>query len=113
VVEHLGLCSFEAGAPYTECSELFALAQHENASLKFSTINLRAATKGKASIESVFSTLVARFGARRLMWGSDYPSTSESGLPGLLALARESLAFLPAKDQAAIFGGSALELWPS
>jgi predicted TIM-barrel fold metal-dependent hydrolase len=113
VVEHLGLCSFEAGAPYAECNQLFALAQHENASLKFSTINLRAATKGKASIESLFSMLAERFGARRLMWGSDFPSTSESGLPGLLAFARESLAFLPAKDQAAIFGGNALELWPS
>jgi predicted TIM-barrel fold metal-dependent hydrolase len=112
VIEHLGLCTFEAGPPYAECNQLFVLAQHENLSLKFSTINLRAATKGKASIESLFSLLRERFGARRLMWGSDFPSTSESDLPELFAFAREGLAFLAAQDQAAVFGGNALELWP-
>jgi predicted TIM-barrel fold metal-dependent hydrolase len=111
VVEHLGLCTFEAGPPYAECNALFALAQHENVSLKFSTINLRAAAKGRASIESLLSALVARFGAGRLMWGSDFPSTREMELPGLFSFARESLAFLEAKDQAAIFGGNAMELW--
>src|SRR5438105_2476245 len=70
------------------------------------------ARKGKASPETFFPKLVSAFGASRLAWGSNYPS-SEGSLPELLALAKSSLACLPQSDQDWIFGKTAQTLYPA
>jgi len=56
---------------------------------------------------------VDRFGPRRLMWGSNFPSTNDRTLKEQLDLAREQLAFLSPKEERLIFGETALRLWPS
>ena len=54
------------------------------------------------------------FGARRIMWGSNYPAhwdhygTIEDRLP----LMQEDFSFLPKADCRAIFGETALRVWP-
>ena len=58
------------------------------------------------------TALLERFGARRLMWGSNFPMDNRRGIPGLLALAQETLGFVSASDRALMFGGNALALWP-
>ena len=68
--------------------------------------------EGKATPESFFKKLVDEFGASRLAWGSNYPS-SPGPLSKLLATARESLAAVPAKDQEWIFARTAQSIYPA
>jgi predicted TIM-barrel fold metal-dependent hydrolase len=55
--------------------------------------------------------LVSEFGASRLAWGSNYPS-SEGSLPELKALATNALAMLPQSDRDWIFHRTAETLYP-
>ena len=57
-------------------------------------------------------TLVERFGADRLMWGSDYSQTHDRSYAELLGLAEAATAELSPGDRAAYLGGTALRLWP-
>jgi predicted TIM-barrel fold metal-dependent hydrolase len=57
--------------------------------------------------------LAERFGADRLVWGSDYPQTHDRSYAELLALGRDACAGLPADDQAGVLGENALRLWPA
>ena len=56
--------------------------------------------------------LVAEFGANRIAWGSNYPS-SPGSLRDILAATRAMLAELSDADRAWIFGGTAETLYPS
>ena len=69
----------------------------------------RAARDAAAFVE----LLVDRFGAERLVWGSDYPQTHDRSYAELVALGREACAGLPTADQARVLGENALRLWPS
>jgi L-fuconolactonase len=109
ILEHLGLAAFDEGPPYA--SKIFALGRYPNAHIKFSSINFAPAKKGKSSVQGLFTRLLEAFGAQRLMWGSDFPATREGGLQGLLQMAQSELAFLPAGERAAIFGGNAARLY--
>lgn len=53
------------------------------------------------------------FGPRRMMWGSDYPPVSgREGYQNALRLTMERFAAKSEEDRAAIFGGTALALFP-
>jgi predicted TIM-barrel fold metal-dependent hydrolase len=54
-----------------------------------------------------------RFGAERLMAGTDWPIAPELvGYPERVALYRDHLSFLPAHDRKQIVSGTALRVWP-
>src|SRR5260221_435759 len=74
--------------------------------------NFTESRKGKATPETFFPKLVSIFGASRIAWGSNYPS-SEGSLSDLLALATTSLKGLPASDQEWIFAKTAQTLYPA
>jgi predicted TIM-barrel fold metal-dependent hydrolase len=74
--------------------------------------NLVGARAGKATPETFFGRLVADFGASRIAWGSNYPA-SERPLAELVALAHETLAFLPETDREWIFSRTAQALYPT
>ncbi|MGE0803613.1 MAG: amidohydrolase [Lautropia sp.] len=62
----------------------------------------------QAALQPVVDHLLAVFGARRLMWGSDWPVCRLACEYGdWLALARRLTAHCSAEDRAAIFGGTA------
>jgi predicted TIM-barrel fold metal-dependent hydrolase len=108
VVDHCGFADLstptgEAAAP------LLALADAPNVVLKVSTINLRATGDPSA----LWSTLVAAFGAHRLLWGSDHPHTDGPGYGPLVDLARTSTASLSEDDRRQVLGGTARRIWPS
>jgi L-fuconolactonase len=69
-------------------------------------------TKEKASAETFFPRVVEAFGAQRLAWGSNYP-TSPGALSEILATAQAGLASLSEEDRAWIFGKTALQLYPA
>ena len=90
---------------------MFELARIPTVYLKLTPRSFIESRKGKATPETFFPLLVSKFGASRLAWGSNYPS-SEGSLPQLLALATSALATLPQGDQEWIFHKTAQTLYP-
>ena len=112
VLDHCARPELADGPPYSAAAGLFALARYSTIYLKLTPHVFAESRRGKATPETFFPRLVAEFGASRLAWGSNYPS-SEGTLPQLLAMARQSLICLPAADQDWIFGGTAQTLYPA
>jgi predicted TIM-barrel fold metal-dependent hydrolase len=112
ILDHMARPVLEDGPPYAAAASLFALARYPSIYLKLTPRSFIESRNGKATPESFFAKLVATFGAQRLAWGSNYPS-SEGALPELLALAKSSLASLPQADQDWIFGKTAQTLYPA
>jgi predicted TIM-barrel fold metal-dependent hydrolase len=102
----------EDGPPYAAASSLLELASIPTVYLKLTPRSFLESRKGKATPETFFPLLVSKFGASRLAWGSNYPS-SEGSLPELLALATGTLATLPEADQEWIFHKTAQSLYPA
>ena len=100
------------GPPYDSVQPLFDLVRFPYLYLKFSSVNLHAASRGKSSPLEFFSRLLDSFGAARLMWGSNFPATNDRSLKEQYELARNELSFAPEADQRRLFGETALGLWP-
>ena len=111
-LDHLASPPFQEGPPYASLKPLLDLATHANLSLKFSSSTMYNAMLGSSTTQAWFELLIQRFGVDRLMWGSNFPMDNRRGIPGLLALARERLAFLSEADLGKLLGGNALRLWP-
>jgi L-fuconolactonase len=111
LLDHLARPDLTDGPPYAAAQSLFSLAEHGNIFLKLTPRTFTQVREGKADPESFFKKLVGAFGASRLAWGSNYPS-SPGPLSKLLATARESLAAVPAKDQEWIFARTAQSIYP-
>jgi predicted TIM-barrel fold metal-dependent hydrolase len=112
ILDHMARPVLEDGPPYAAAASLFDLARYPSVYLKLTPRSFIESRNGKATPESFFAKLVASFGAQRLAWGSNYPS-SEGSLPELLALAKSSLASLPQGDRDWIFGKTAQTLYPA
>ena len=112
VLDHLARPELEDGPPYDAAASLWSLAPYEGVFLKATERNFMGSKTGKATPESFFAKLVSEFGASRIAWGSNYPS-SEKPLDALLQLARDTLAFLPEADREWIFAGTAQKLYPA
>ncbi len=112
LLDHCARPTLEDGPPYAAAESLFALARHPNIYLKLTPRVFAESRRGKATPETFFPRLVAEFGASRLAWGSNYPS-SEGTLPELLSVARQSLACLSEADRWWIFAKTAQVLYPA
>ena len=112
ILDHGARPVLEDGPPYTAAASLFALARHANVYIKLTPRIFAECRRGQATPESFFARLVGVFGASRLAWGSNYPS-SEGGLAELLSVARSSLASLPQADRDWIFAKTAQTLYPA
>jgi len=112
ILDHMARPQIEDGPPYAAAESLFALARYPSVYLKLTERNFTQSRKGKATPETFFPKLVATFGASRLAWGSNYPS-SEGSLAELLGLAKTSLACLSQADQGWIFAKTAQNLYPA
>ncbi|MGA8968688.1 MAG: amidohydrolase family protein [Pseudolabrys sp.] len=111
ILDHCARPELQDGPPYNAAANLFGLARHSNIYLKLTPRIFAESRRGKATPETFFPRLVSEFGASRLAWGSNYPS-SEGNLPDILAIARESLACLSKADQNWIFAKTAQVLYP-
>jgi L-fuconolactonase len=111
-LDHLALPRLSGGPPYDDAQPLFDLARFPNLYLKFSSINLYAASGGKSNAREFFSRLLESFGASRMMWGSNFPATNDRSLKEQYDLARYELSFASDSDQRRLFGETALGLWP-
>ncbi|QGZ65215.1 amidohydrolase family protein [Paraburkholderia acidisoli] len=112
VLDHLGRPDVLDGAPYANAQSLFDLAPYENIFLKLTPRIFGDVKKEKASAETFFPRVVEAFGAKRMAWGSNYP-TSPGALEEILGTAQAGLACLNAADRAWIFGKTAQQLYPA
>jgi predicted TIM-barrel fold metal-dependent hydrolase len=86
---------------------LAALAPLENVHLKVSS---RVLVQGDPA--SIVRRLADRFGAGRLMWGSDFPASDARDYRGWVELARAGARQLSAEEAGLFLGDTALRLWP-
>lgn len=112
ILDHLGRPDVLDGPPYAHADSLFALSDMPNIYLKLTPRIFGDVTKGQASAETFFPKVAAAFGANRMAWGSNFP-TSPGTLAEILAAARAGLASLSESDQAWIFGKTAQSLYPA
>jgi predicted TIM-barrel fold metal-dependent hydrolase len=112
ILDHLGRPDVLDGPPYANADSLFALADLPNIYLKLTPRIMGDVTKGQASAETFFPKVAAVFGANRLAWGSNFP-TSPGTLAEILATARQRLACLSEEDQSWVFAKTAQTLYPA
>lgn len=112
ILDHLGRPEVLDGPPYANAASLFALADLPNIYLKLTPRIFGDVKKEKASAETFFPRVVEAFGAQRMAWGSNFP-TSTGTLKEILASAEKGLACLGEEDRAWIFGKTAQKLYPA
>ena len=112
IIDHLARTEMADGPPYAAAAPLFELAKYPNVYLKVTHRSFEESRNGRASPETFFARLVEEFGASRIAWGSNFPAAKQT-LPELVALARNSLGFLPPQDRDWIFEKTALTLYPA
>ncbi|EGI76215.1 amidohydrolase 2 [Hylemonella gracilis ATCC 19624] len=111
ILDHLGRPDVLDGPPYKNARSLFDLADLPNLFMKLTPRIFGDVKKDKASAETFFPRVVQVFGAQRMAWGSNFP-TSPGLLSEILATAQDGLACLSAEDRAWIFGKTAQRLYP-
>jgi predicted TIM-barrel fold metal-dependent hydrolase len=112
IIDHLARTEMADGPPYAAAAPLFGLARYPNVFLKVTHRSFEEARNGRATPQTFFARLVQEFGANRIAWGSNFPAAKQK-LPELIALARDSLGFLPQQDRDWIFEKTALTLYPA
>ncbi len=110
ILDHLGRPDVTDGPPYAAARSLFDLADVPSIHLKLTPRIMGDSIKGVASPETFFPKLVDAFGAKRLAWGSNFP-TSPGTLAEIKATAEDRLKTLSEDDRAWIFGKTAQVLY--
>lgn len=112
ILDHLARPDVLDGPPYANAAGLFDLRDLPNVYMKLTPRIFGDVKKEKASAETFFPRVVEAFGAQRLAWGSNFP-TSSGTLGEILATAQKGLACLDDEDRAWIFGKTAQKLYPA
>ena len=109
VLDHLGHPGLSSGPP----TDLLALADRPNLSVKFSSINLEEADDAGLPRHDLFDSLLDAFGAHRMMWGSNYPSSHEPDWPyaKTVEAALQLVERYSTTDRALILAGTAMSIW--
>jgi predicted TIM-barrel fold metal-dependent hydrolase len=110
-LDHLGTPRLDDGPPFANAGQVFDLAGLPNVYLKYSSVNLYAAARGKSTPRDFFKRLLDVFGPSRLMWGSNFPNTYDRNLREQLALAQNELSFASEADRRWLFGDTARSVW--
>jgi L-fuconolactonase len=112
ILDHLGRPDVLDGPPYANAQSMFELAALPNIYMKLTPRIFGDVKKGQASAETFFPRVVEAFGAARLAWGSNFP-TSPGTLAEILATAQASLSCLSEEDREWIFSKTAQKLYPT
>jgi predicted TIM-barrel fold metal-dependent hydrolase len=111
LLDHVGGIGAGTGQPAEVLDTLLGLAAY-NVYLKVSTVNLAPLEAAGETALALWRPIVARYGARRLLWGSNYPVSQEGSYADMVALGRRALPFLDDAERGAFLGGAAVHLWP-
>jgi predicted TIM-barrel fold metal-dependent hydrolase len=109
-IDHMADCPIDQP---DELKKLLALSQFPRVYVKIS--HLWSLSKEKYPYKDTYDQvkrLYDQFGAKRLMWGTDWPIVEKyCGYAKALSIYRDELAFFSAEDRRWILGGTALKLW--
>ena len=110
LLDHCGMPDLRGGPSYPHATNLFALADVANISVKLSTHVFTHAKQGGSTAAEIAQRVVATFGAPRVMWASDY---SVLGLvyADCVAEAEEACAGLAPGDRDLVLGDAASAMW--
>src|ERR1700749_3507824 len=111
ILDHLGRPDVTDGPPYAAAQSLFDIAPIKTIYLKLTPRIMGDSTKGAATPETLFPKIVETFGAQRLAWGSNYP-TSPGPLGEIRATAEARLTSLSEEDRSWVFSRTAQILYP-
>jgi L-fuconolactonase len=115
VLDHCGKPLLATGEIATWQRDVALLAQHPNIVCKLSGLVTEAAPDWKiADLRAAVDHVLACFGPRRLLWGSDWPVVNlAGGYAKWFAATDALLADLSADAKADIFGGNAARIYLS
>ena len=88
------------------------LARLPNAYLRISSTSLGPYADLTAPEQDLFRRVIEAFTPRRVMWGSNFPSSREGGYIGQVQLGQTALPWLSDDDVNWIMGETAHQLWP-
>ena len=111
ILDHLARPTLVDGPPYAADKDFLDLSKYKNVFLKMTPLNVSPESWGKATPETFFRTLIDRFGADRIAWGSNFPATNDT-LAGILGKAQAVLSHASAEEREWIFGKTAERLYP-
>ena len=110
-IDHMADCPIDKPE---ELKKLLELAKYPRAFVKIS--HLWSLSKEKYPYKDTHEQvkrLYDKFGAQRLMWGTDWPLVEDHcSYAKAVALYRDELPFFSAEERRWILGGTALKLWP-
>ena len=110
LVDHFAQADVSGGAPFSAAGPLFGMAAIANIYLKLTPAVPAAIQKSQADGRAFLKKVVAEFGANRIAWGSDWPSSSGT-MGENLAVAKDLIADLAEADRNLILGGTALSVY--
>ncbi|XHS77787.1 amidohydrolase family protein [Burkholderiaceae bacterium UC74_6] len=111
LLDHLARPDLSDGPPYSSAKPLFDLAEFPGVYLKLTNRTITEASRGASTPQAFMPRVLEAFGARRIAWGSNFPS-AEGSLKSLLAEAQAGLSMLSDEDRAWIFGDTARSIYP-
>ena len=97
--------------PATPPEALLALARYPNIYLKLTNQNIDGAREAGVAPLVFFGPLLEAFGAKRLMWGSDFPATADQAYESRVVQAREAFRFIGEEELGWVMGGTAAAVW--
>jgi predicted TIM-barrel fold metal-dependent hydrolase len=118
ILDHLSTPPLADGPPYRAAAELFELAEFGQLYLKVANRNLENADEGASTTAAFLEQLVERFGADRIMWGSNFPNTEGKAPPtadtyaNLVNRVVKDVSPFGGDVQRALLGGTARALYP-
>ena len=110
LLDHASSPNLEDGYPYADLDAVRALADYPTLVLKVTTKNLRDATKGKSTPQDFMRALREAFGAERLLWASNFP-TSDGTLTEHVQMALNACSEFSEADRDAFMGGNAKRIY--
>ncbi len=113
-LEHLGHPDPKEPEPYETYRRVLALARYPHVVMKVSGFYSFTRLAWSPYVDTIrfFELALEAFGARRLMWGSDFPPVSfREGYHNALRFAAQLLPLPSYEDRAALLGRTALTYW--
>lgn len=111
MLDHFASASATGGPPFAAAQPLFDLASIPNVYLKMTIRNVRMIAEGGGPFAPWLRKVVDVFGAQRIAWGSNFP-TSDPSLKRIVDESLEASAFLAAEEREWIFRRTAERLYP-
>lgn len=111
-LDHCGFANPADGPRSPHMLALEALIPYANVRLKVTTTFLAAATDRGSDARDIVEGLCVRFGADRLMWGSDFPQYHRVGYSEIVEEGKQAVSRLSKAEQHAFLGGTAAAIWP-